>query len=307
MLLHGVIDSPDIPLNVSRSYLQSDRNVKKISSYITKKVAEKLLEIYKNQKEEYESKWKDISTFVKYGMISDESFAEKAMKFALVQNIDNQSFIFEDYKEKVKANQTDKHNKVVILYTNNVVAQDGLIAACKQKGYDVVEMSEAIDNHFMQHLEYKMGDVVFVRIDSETINNLIQKDEKVESVLSEKEQEQVKTIFEGIAVESKGATVQLQAMGVDDSPVVITKPEFMRRMKEMQQLQGMNFGDFPDMYQVVVNTNHPLVANKLLTVKEEAAQKELATYLYQLAQLNHGMLKGSELSAFVANSLKFLH
>ncbi len=306
MLLHGVIDSPDIPLNVSRSYLQSDRNVKKISSYITKKVAEKLLEIYKNQKEEYESKWKDISTFVKYGMISDESFAEKAMKFALVQNIDNQSFIFEDYKEKVKGNQTDKHNKVVILYTNNVVAQDGLIAACKQKGYDVVEMSEAIDNHFMQHLEYKMGDVVFVRIDSETINNLIQKDEKVESVLSEKEQEQVKTIFEGIAVESKGATVQLQAMGVDDSPVVITKPEFMRRMKEMQQLQGMNFGDFPDMYQVVVNTNHPLVANKLLTVKEEAAQKELATYLYQLAQLNHGMLKGSELSAFVANSLKFL-
>jgi len=307
MLLHGVIDSPDIPLNVSRSYLQSDRNVKKISSYITKKVAEKLLEIYRNQKEEYESKWKDISTFVKYGVISDEAFAEKAMKFALLQNVDNQSFTIEDYKEKVKANQTDKHNKVVMLYTNNVIAQDGLIAACKQKGYDVIDMSEAIDNHFMQHLEYKLGDIVFVRIDSETINNLIQKDEKVESVLSEKEQEKVKSIFESVAVESKGATVQLQAMGVDDAPVVITKPEFMRRMKEMQQLQGMNFGDFPDMYQVVVNTNHPLVASKLLTNKDEAAQKELATYLYQLAQLNQGMLKGSELSAFVSNSLKFLN
>ena len=306
MLLHGVIDSPDIPLNVSRSYLQSDRNVKKISSYITKKVAEKLLEIYKNSKEEYESKWKDISTFVKYGMISDEAFAEKAMKFALIQNIDGQSYLIEEYLEKIKPLQTDKHNKTVILYTNNATEQDALVKACKQRGYDVVEMTEAIDNHYMQHLEYKQDGLSFVRIDSETINNLIQKDEKTESVLSEKEQEQVKTVFESIAADSKGASVQLQPMGTEDAPVVITKPEFMRRMKEMQQLQGMNFGDFPDMFQVVVNTNHPLVANKLLTLTDEAQQKELGTYLYRLAQLNHGMLKGSDLSSFVASSLKFL-
>ncbi len=307
MLLHGVIDSPDIPLNVSRSYLQSDRNVKKISSYITKKVAEKLLEIYKNSKEDYESKWKDISTFVKYGMISDEAFAEKAMKFALIQNIDGQSYLLDEYIEKIKPLQTDKHNKTVILYTNNAIAQDALVHACKQRGYDVVEMSEAIDNHYMQHLEYKQDGLSFVRIDSETINNLIQKDEKTESVLSEKEQEQVKTVFESIAVDTKGATVQLQPMGTEDAPVVITKPEFMRRMKEMQQLQGMNFGDFPDMFQVVINTNHPLVANKLLTITDEVEQKNLATYLYRLAQLNHGMLKGADLSSFVASSLKFLH
>ncbi len=299
MLLHGVIDSPDIPLNVSRSYLQSDKEVKKITSHITKKVADKLWDIFRTQREDYQAKWKDIGIFVKYGMLSDENFHDKASKFVLLQNADNQYFTLEEYKEKIKENQTDKNNKLVGIYTVNEQAQDAYIQAAKNKGYDVILMPEVIDNHFIQHLEYKVNEMTFVRVDADTVNNLIQKDEKIESVLSEDEQNTVKSLFEKI-VTDKSASVTLTPLSPDDAPVMITKPEFMRRMKEMQMMQGMNFGDFGDMYNVVVNTNHPIIASKLSGDNAEITVK----YLYDLALLSQGMLKGADLTAFVNNSLK---
>jgi molecular chaperone HtpG len=299
MLLHGVIDSPDIPLNVSRSYLQSDKEVKKITSHITKKVADKLWDIFRTQREDYQSKWKDIGIFVKYGMLSDENFHEKATKFVLLQNAENQYFTIEEYKEKIKENQTDKNNKLVGIYTVNEQAQDAYIQAAKNKGYDVLLMPEVIDNHFIQHLEYKVNEMSFIRVDADTVNNLIQKDEKIESVLSETEQNEVKSLFEKV-VTDKSASVTLAPLSPDDAPVMITKPEFMRRMKEMQMMQGMSFGDFGDMYNVVINTNHPIIASKLKGDNAEITVK----YLYDLALLSQGMLKGAELTAFVNNSLK---
>ncbi len=299
MLLHGVIDSPDIPLNVSRSYLQSDKEVKKITSHITKKVADKLWDIFRTQREDYQAKWKDIGIFVKYGMLSDENFNDKASKFVLLQNADNQYFTLEEYKEKIKENQTDKNNKLVGIYTVNEQAQDAYIQAAKNKGYDVILMPEVIDNHFIQHLEYKVNEMSFIRVDADTVNNLIQKDEKIESVMSDDEQNTVKSLFEKI-VTDKSASVTLTPLSPDDAPVMITKPEFMRRMKEMQMMQGMSFGDFGDMYNVVVNTNHPIIASKLNGDNADITVK----YLYDLALLSQGMLKGADLTAFVNNSLK---
>ena len=301
MMLHGVIDSPDIPLNVSRSYLQSDKEVKKITGYITKKVADKLLEIFKNQREEYEAKWKDFGIFVKYGMLSDESFYDRANKIALLQNTDNQYFTIEDYKVKIKENQTDKNNKIVAIYTVNTQTQDAYIQAAKNRGYDVLEMPEMIDNHFMQSMEHKMSGLSFIRVDAETVNKLIEKDENVESVLSEQEQNDVKAVFEKV-IKDKGAMVSLTALSPDDAPVMVTKPEFMRRMKEMQMMQGMSFGDFGDFYNIVINTNHPLIANK---IKGENADT-MAKYLYDLALLSQGMLKGADLTSFVNKSLEQL-
>ncbi len=304
-MLQGVIDSPDIPLNVSRSYLQSDSNVKKITGYITKKVADKLHELFKNDRKAYEEKWNDLGVFVKYGMISEDKFYDKALKFALMKNVDNEHSTIEEYKEKIKENQTDKHNKLVVIYTNNAVEQDSQIAAAKNRGYDVLVFDTIIDNHFMQQLEYKLGDVTFVRVDSDTVDNLVQKDEKQESVLSEDEENKVKAVFEGL-IEGPGANVTLKPMSPEDQPVMITKPEFMRRMKEMQAMQGMSFDNFPDSYNVVVNANHPLIASKLASEGDEAKQKDLASYLYNLALLNQNMLKGADLTAFVNKSLEFL-
>jgi molecular chaperone HtpG len=301
MMLHGVIDSPDIPLNVSRSYLQSDREVKKITGYITKKVADKLQEIFKNQREEYEAKWKDFGIFVKYGMLSDESFYDRANKIALLQNIDNQYFTIEDYKEKIKENQTDKNNKVVAIYTVNAQAQDAYIQAAKNRNYDVLEMPEIIDSHFIQALEQKATGLTFVRVDADTVNKLIEKEENIESVLSEQEQNDVKAVFEKV-ITDKNAMIALSALSPDDAPVMITKPEFMRRMKEMQAMQGMNFGDFGDFYNIVINTNHPLIVNK---VKGENADTT-AKYLCDLALLSQGMLKGADLTSFVNKSLEQL-
>jgi molecular chaperone HtpG len=305
-LLHGVIDSPDIPLNVSRSYLQADSNVKKITGYITKKVAEKLHDLFKKDRAAYEEKWGDLGVFVKYGMISDDKFDERARQFTLLKNVDNAHFTIEEYRDKVKESQKDKYDKIVLLYTNNPVDQAGLVTACKNRGYDVLTLPDIIDNHFVQHLESKLGDVTFVRIDSDTIDNLIQKDEKQESVLSEKEQEKVKGVFEAVA-KSAGASVLLKPMSPEDQPVQIVKPEFMRRFKEMQMLQGMGNGDaFPDMYNVVVNANHPLIAQKLLAEKSQEKQEEFAQHLYQLALLSHHMLRGEELAAFVSRSVKMM-
>lgn len=302
-LLHGVIDSPDIPLNVSRSYLQSDANVKKISDYITRKVADKLNDLFKNDRQAYEQKWKDLGLFVKYGMLSDTSFHDRAMNFVLVQNVKNEFFLLNDFKEKVKANQTDKHNKTVAIYTNQPDAQDSLIRAAQQRGYDVLILDTVLDSHWMQHIEYRGNlDILFVRIDSDTLDNLVQKDEKRESVLSESESESVKSIFEKVVKANGMGDVNLAPLAPDDAPVSITRPEFMRRMKEMQAMQGSSFGDFPDMYNVVVNSNHPLIAQKLIK-QEESEQEGTAKYLFQLALLQQGMLKGEGLTAFVEQTL----
>jgi molecular chaperone HtpG len=300
-----VIDSPDIPLNVSRSYLQSDSNVRKITGYITKKVADKLNELFKNEREEYEEKWKDLGVFVKYGMISEEKFYDKAQKFVLLNNVDEELFTIEEYKEKVKALQTDKHDKLVFLYSNNVSDHDSFIQAAKKKGYDVLSFDNIIDNHFMQHLEHKLGDVTFVRVDSDTVDNLVQKDEQQESVLSEKEQEKVKGIFETVLGEKK-SSVTMKPLSPEDQPVQITRPEFMRRMKEMQALQGMQMDGFPDTYNIVVNTNHPLIASKLVNMRSQEKKEDLANHLYNLALLNQNMLKGADLTSFINKSIEFL-
>ena len=304
-LLHGVIDSPDIPLNVSRSYLQSDANVKKITGYISKKVSDKLNELFKNDREAYENKWADIGVFVKYGLISDDKFYDRSLKFTLVKNTEDKHYTFEEFKEQVKANQTDKHDKLIVLYSSNTVDQHAQIEACKNRGYEVLVFDHVIDNHFMQQLEYKGGEATFVRVDSDTVDNLVQKDEKQESVLSEEEQKQVEAVFK-TTITDTGASVSLRPMSPEDQPIIITRPEFMRRMREMQAMQGGGFGDFPESYNVVVNTNHELVASKLLQTEDETEKQELAKYLFNLAQLNQGMLRGAALEAFVKKSLTFL-
>ena len=304
-LLHGVIDSPDIPLNVSRSYLQSDSNVKKITGYITKKVADKLNDLFKKDRENFESKWNDLGVFIKYGNISDEKFYERAQSFTLVKNVDDKFFTLDEYKESVKENQTDKHDKIVMLYTNDPDGHDMFITAAKDHGYDVLVFDNVIDNHFLQHLEYKLGDITFVRVDSDTVDNLVQKDEKKESVLNEEQEKQVVSVFEALDMLA-GGNVTAKAMSPEAQPVTITRPEFMRRMKEMQSLQGMQLGDLPDSYNVVINTNHPLIANKLMDEKDTEKQKDLAEYMYKLALLNQNMLKGSALTSFINKSLNFL-
>ena len=305
LLLHGVIDSPDIPLNVSRSYLQSDVNVKKISEYITRKVADKLHDLFKNDRPAFEQKWRDLGVFVKYGMISDKKFEERAMNFALLENVQHEFFLLNDYKEKIKPGQTDKHGKVVVIYTNDPEGHDAQIKAARARGCDVVRLDSVLDNHWMQHLEYRseLG-LVFVRVDSDTADNLVQKDEKRESVLSEKEQAEIKALFEAVVKNQPGASVTLSPLSPDDQPVLVTKPEFMRRMKEMQSLHGMGApGDFPDAYNVVVNTNHPVVAQKLLKMEGETERGDLSQYLVNLALLQQGMLRGEALTGFVQATL----
>jgi molecular chaperone HtpG len=306
MLLHGIIDSPDIPLNVSRSYLQSDNNVKKINTYISKKVAEKLSSIFETDRKNYEDKWKEISTFVKYGMISDEKFNDKAQEFVLLTNIDGQYNTLTEYKDKVKDTQTDKNGKLIYIYSNDPKNHHSYIKSVKDYGFDVLEMDTLIDNHFMQHIEYKGGDATFVRVDSDTPDNLVQKDETKESVLSQADQDKVKNLFTSSLKNMGGGQIELKPMSPTDLPVMITKPEFMRRMKEMQAMQGMDMGMFPDSHNVIVNSNHPLITDKLLKMKSEDKKADFANYLHELALLNQNMLKGEELSAFITRSLEFI-
>lgn len=300
-LLHGVIDSPDIPLNVSRSYLQSDRNVRRIRNYITKKVAEKLQELFKNDREDFHEKWNNIGTLVKYGMISEEKFNDKAMKFALLKNIDSEYFTIEEYKEKIEANQKDKNDRLIAIYTNNLNEHHSFVEAAKNYSYDVLEMDTVIDNHYMQHLETNVEGLSFTRVDANTADKLIEKDETRESVLSDTEQESVKTIFDGQV--GAGATVKTEALSPDDQPVIITKPEFLRRMREMSMMQGVEMGNMPESFNVVVNTNHAVIGNQLLKAENEDKQGEIAKYLYNLALLNQGMLKGADLTAFINSSI----
>jgi len=303
-LLHGVIDSPDIPLNVSRSYLQSDKSVKQITSYITKKVASKLEEMFKQDRENFEQKWENMGVFVKYGMLSEEKFYEKAEKYALLKNVNDQHFTIEEYQEKIKPTQTDKNERLVILYTNNPAMElDNYTTAAQGAGYDVLKFDQPLDNHFIQKLETSLEGVTFTRVDSNTLDKLVDKDEKRESVLNEKQQEKVKTVFME-QVTDMGASVSLEALSPDEQPVIITKPEFMRRMREMSAMQGMDMGAMPDSYNVVVNTNHPLIAERLLNAKKK--QPDLAKHLYNLARLNQGMLQGTELADFINKSIEYL-
>jgi len=300
-MLHGVIDSPDIPLNVSRSYLQSDSNVKKITGHISKKVSDKLVELFKNDRKSYEEKWESLGVFVKYGMLSDDKFFDRTKAACLVENVEGEFNTIEDYKEKVKELQTDKNGKTILLYTNNVEAQDAYIASAKSKSYDVLKLDALIDNHFMQQLEQKDTDIQFKRVDADTIDNLVEKDEKVESVLSKDDEEKLKNAFE-TSIEDKNFTIELKALSPEDLPVQITQSEWLRRMKEMQQISGgMNFmGDMPGGYNLVVNTNHPL-AQKILNNNE--TQNEQINQLFDLALLSQGLLKGKKLTEFITKSM----
>ncbi|MEM7103189.1 MAG: molecular chaperone HtpG [Bacteroidota bacterium] len=302
-LLHGVIDSPDIPLNVSRSYLQADANVRKITSYITKKVADKLEELFKSDRPSFEEKWENMGVFVKYGMLTDDKFYDRSTKFALLQNIDNEFSTISEYREKIKEAQTDKNDSLIVLYSNDPVEHDSFIKSAQSYGYDIVKQDTIIDNHFFQRLEQKEEKMSFVRVDSNTADKIIDKDENRESVLSEKQQEKVKEIFTG-QISDPGAQIELKALSPDDQPVIITKPEFMRRMREMSAMQGMDVGNMPESYNVVINTNHPVVTERLLNARKK--QGDLAKHLYSLAMLNQNMLRGSQLTEFINSSIDLL-
>ncbi|WP_343559418.1 molecular chaperone HtpG [Sphingobacterium sp.] len=306
MLLHGVIDSPDIPLNVSRSFLQADSNVKKINSYITKKVADKLNEIFKTDRKGFEEKWTDIGLFIKYGMLSDEKFAEKANDFCLVKNTGNESFTIKEYYEKVKDIQVDKDGNIVYLYTHDAAQQDGFIQTALNKGYDVLVLDGPLDTHFTSYLEQKGGEKVQLkRVDADVIDKLIQKDEKIELSLSEEESKKTLEVFEK-AIARQDMKVEVDALGENDLPVSVTIDEFMRRMKDMAKTGGgMNFyGSLPDNYKVTVNGNHPLIKRILSSPDEESAK--LAKQAFDLALLSRGLLSGADLTSFVKRSVEMI-
>lgn len=310
MLLHGMIDSPDIPLNVSRSYLQADSNVRKISTYITKKVAEKLSDLFKKDRKDFESKWNDISTFIKYGLISDEKFSEKALPASLFQNTEKEFYTLEEYKEKISLNQKDKNGKLVVLYTHDPKAHYSYINAAREQSYDVLIMNNVLDNHFIQMIEMK-ADLQFKRVDSDTISHLIEKDEVSESVLTEQEQKSVQEIFAAIPGNKAGKTA-MKAMSPEAAPVLIVKPEFMRRMSEMQFMMQTMKGDadehpFLNQYDCIVNSNHPVIAQKLRSIADEKEKADLADYLFKLALLDQQMLQGEALHEFVKKSLSKLN
>lgn len=296
MLLHGVIDSPDIPLNVSRSFLQSDAQVKKITSHITKKVADKLEEIFKADRKEFENKWESVGLFVKYGAVSDEKFADKAVKFALLKNTAGEFATLEEYKAKIEANQKNKDNKVVILYTSNSKTQAPFIESAKKRGYDVLDMDGPLDTHFIGFLEHKDADLSIVRVDADAIDKLIDKGEKRESVLSEKQVEALKETFTG-QVTRQDWEIQTEALSPDDHFITVIKPEWERRMKEMQGGAGM-FGMLPERVVMMVNTNHPL-AGKIAGLEDEGEKKEFVQQSFDLALLSQNMLDGEGLERFI--------
>ena len=345
-LLHGVIDSPDIPLNVSRSYLQSDSNVKKISTYITKKVADRLDEIFRNERAQLEEKWDNLKLFIEYGMLSDEKFCDRAMKFALLKNTEDKYFSIEDYKKAIEGEQTDKNKKLVFLYATDKEAQYSFIEAAKSKGYDVLLMDCQLDSHFVNLLETKIENARFARVDSDSVENLIPKAEKIRPELSETEQEDLSVIFKSVLPKENEYYVEADNLGENSAPILITQSEFMRRYREMSAMGGgMNFyGEMPSMYNITVNMQNPLVARIMASkaadvapaqiipdaasdASEEvkrnvteaketaaashkadleafAADNEILKQITDLALLANGMLKGKELSDFIARSAK---
>ena len=303
MLLHGVLDSPDIPLNVSRSYLQSDANVKKISQHITKKVADKLQDMFKKDRAEFEKKWDDINIFVKYGMVSEEKFNERAKDFVLLKNTDGKYFTLDEYREHVKAVQTDKDNQVVYLYTSDAARQDSFVQAAKNRAYDVLVLDGVLDSHFIGNLEQKLEKTQLKRVDSETIDKLIPTESKTESILSKEEQDGVKGIFEK-AINNTSMTLAVESLAPNDFPVTITMSEWMRRMKDMARTGGGNnfYGAMPDHYNVAINGNHPLI-QKILKADSEENKIKLAKQTYDLALLSQNMLSGTDLTNFIKRSI----
>lgn len=307
MLLHGVLDSPDIPLNVSRSYLQSDSNVKKISAHITKKVADKLNEMFKKDRADFEKKWDDVNLFVKYGIISDEKFYDRAKDFSLFKNTDTRYFTLEEYKEKVSPAQTDKDGNVIYLYASDAGKQDSFIQAAKNKAYDVLVLNSPLDNHYINTLEQKLEKVQIKRVDSDTADKLIDKGEKIESVLSDSEKEQVKTVFEK-AVNNKNMNITVESLAPDELPVIITMSEFMRRMKDMAKLGGGGYafmGSMPDQYAVAINGNHAIV-QKILKAESDEQKATLAKQAFDLGLLSQNMLTGADLTNFIKRSISLV-
>ncbi len=304
-LMHGVIDSPDIPLNVSRSYLQSDSNVKKINSYITKKVAEKLTELFKQDRENYEKKWESIGLFVKYGMMTDDKFYDRSKKIGLLKNLDGKFFTFEEYLDHIAPNQTDKDGNRVIIYTNDRGKQDPYIQSALKKDYDIVHFDNIIDNHFVSVLEQKLEKVNVKRVDADVANKLIDKGETLESVLSKDEEKKIKEIYKKAIGDDK-LEPEVAALSAEEMPVTITLPEFMRRMQEMAEMQGMlGGGMMPDAQTVTINGNHSITA-KILAEKDEEKQKQIAKQAYDLALLSNGKLTGSALTEFVSRSVSLI-
>ena len=305
-LLHGVLDSPDIPLNVSRSYLQSDQNVKKISGHIMKKVADRLEEIFKNNREEFEKKWDDIKLFIEYGMVSEPKFYERAEKFFLFKDTEGKFYTFEEYKKKIQDAQTDKEKSLVYLYTTNPEEQHGFITAATGRGYNVLVMDTPLDTHFVNALEQKFEKSHFSRVDADVIDKLIAKEDQLPSKLTEDQQKQITAVFETL-VDKNRFHVVFESLSENDMPVIITQPEFMRRMKDMSAIGGgyefMN--NMPDNYNMVVNPNHRLVG-QLAETSDEPARDRLAKQLIDLALLSQNLLKGSELTSFIQRSVDII-
>jgi molecular chaperone HtpG len=306
-MLKGVIDSPDIPLNVSRSSLQADAAVKKISNYITRKVADKLKSLFTENREEFEKKWNDIKIVLEYGMLSEDKFYEKAAAFVLYPTVDDKYFTLDELKENLKETQTDKDGKLVVLYAGNKEAQHSYIEIAKEKGYEVLLLDSPIIPHLIQKIEGDNQNLTFVRVDSDHIDNLIKKEETTISKLSDTEKESLKTVLEGFVPKQK-YSVQLEAMDSQAAPFIITQPEFMRRMKEMSQSGGggmFGMGNMPEMYNLVVNTNSDLASN-ILNTEDKSAQESLVKQALDLAKLSQNLLKGEELTAFVKRSFDLI-
>ena len=304
-LLRGVIDSPDIPLNVSRSYLQADGAVKKISNYITRKVADKLNSLFKKDRKGFEEKWNDIKVVIEYGMLSEDKFFDKAQNFALYPNVDDKYFTFDELKEKISKSQTDKDGNIIILYASNVNDQHSYIQAAKDKGYEILLLDSPIISHLIQKLETSNEKLKFTRVDADVIDKLIQKDEKEISKLDEKQKEKLKKIIEE-SVPKEKYTVQLEAIDSNSAPFVITLPEFMRRMKEMQQSGGNGmFGNMPEIYTLIINVNNP-ICSEILNSKSKAKKERLINQSLDLAKLSQNLLKGEELTSFIKRSFDLI-
>jgi molecular chaperone HtpG len=305
-ILHGVIDSPDIPLNVSRSYLQEDKHVKQISSHISKKVADKLASMFKKDRADFEKKWDDIKVFMEYGALTDEKFFDRIKKSLLLKNTEDQYFTLAEYEEKIKGSQTDKDNKLVYLYSDNVEDQHVFVENAKAKGYDVLVFDTPLTPHYVQFLESKLDKASFSRVDADIIDKLIRKSEELTSNLSEEQEKELKEVMEKL-VDKQSYSVQFEALTESDAPVMVTRPEFMRRMKDQQAMGGgmMGMGNFPDMYNLVVNANHPLTS-KILVEQDAHRKSDLAQQAIDLALLSQNLLKGDKLSAFLKRSVELI-
>jgi molecular chaperone HtpG len=305
-MLHGVLDSPDIPLNVSRSYLQSDPNVKKISNHITKKVADRLEELFKENRQDFEAKWDDIKVFIEYGIISEQNFFDRAKKFCLLKNTEGKYFTFEEYEKLIKDTQKNKEGQLIYLYTSNVQEQYGFIQSVKERGYDVLQMDGIIDAHFISNLEQKLEKSHFTRVDADTVDNLIKKEDPMPSKLDEEQKKKLQEIIEK-QVDKQKFTITFESLSETEQPMLITQPEFMRRMKDMSAMGGgMSYmGELPDHYNLVVNSNHPVIG-RILTESEEQKQQDIIRHVFDLSMLAQNLLKGKDLAEFIKRSTEMI-